>query len=468
MVSAAPDFNLPEQNEDNGTPVSDQLRDAIIFVPGLSQEYLDQSVDCISRKIVNALDRHTKEADAIYLARDAAEEEYREGLKARKRTILRKGPTAEQPFVDIYELKYEDELTKLYKAKKPISQAIALFLTLASNIFRVPNLLRGTGKTKREKLQIIYSMGILGIMTSYVILLIIAALSSVPNLSDKLPWTQKEVTISTYQDNSDESMNTVAQSIENAGEQQSLSTPESNPPPKTSNGMAESVMDFLRNVIVLLTGLGLLTSAQLKGFIKNAAIDYSCAIDYLSLAERKRAILGHLSLLVEHVAEVAPRYKRIHIISYSFGSLIALDALYSADGHCRRYDGVDSLVTIGCPFDLVRTCWPEYFADRVSPGNVKRRWLNIYNPVDVLGSNFRDDGLIGDARTGIEVQSGDHKEMLLPENMVLDKNLHINGLSFMNLLALRGLKVHACYWNPDDSGEISCFDEIIRGLYPGL
>jgi hypothetical protein len=442
-------------------------KDAIIFIPGLSQEYLDQSVDCISRKIVNALDRHTTDADATYLARDPTEEEYKEVLKTRRRTVVRRDLGNESPFLDIYEFDYEDELTKRCKDKKPISQAIVLLITLASTITKLPLLLKGQGKSSQEKFQILYSIAIVFIIASYTIILLIAAISSarvfVGNDGD-----QKKMVVSASKDVSTESKKSPLQSTKPEIEKQAESKVPETPFPNSPNSMWDSLMGFLRKLIVLFTGLGLFTSKHLKDFIKSAAIDYSCAIDYLSLGERRRAILGKLSLLVEHISEMSLKYERIHIVSYSFGSLVALDALYPTDEYCRRYDSVASLVTIGCPYDLVRTCWPDYFTRRINPQGVDRTWLNMYNPVDALGSNFRDNPMVESAQKGIELESGNGKTMLLPQNVVLGQDLHLNGLSLMNLLALRGLKVHSSYWDPDDKAEICCFDEIIRRLYPNL
>ncbi|MEN6623438.1 MAG: hypothetical protein ABFD50_18070 [Smithella sp.] len=392
-------------------------KDAIIFIPGLGRDYLDQSVDCISRKIANSLDRNAKDIKATYLAVDSPDEEYREGLKTKKRTIIRKDHDSEQPFTDLYELNYEDIFMKRYKEKTPIYQVLALGGTLLSNIVRIPYLLRGYAKSRREKFQIFFSLGILLIMIIYALLLVTAAASAIPGLNDII---QKYFSL-----------------------------------------------EILHKGIIIVTGLGLFTSLQLKNLIRDAAVDYSCAIDYLSLGERRRAIIGQLSLLVEHIRELY-QYEKIHVISYSFGSLIALDALYPNDEYSCHHDNIDSLVTIGCPFDLVRNCWPEYFKERICSGNLKRRWLNMYNPVDLLGSNFRNDEKIKEAETGIEVQSGNQKDILMPENLVIDKDLYINGLSLVNLLCLRGLKVHSCYWDPDDKAEISCFDKIIGRLYPDL
>jgi hypothetical protein len=92
----------------------------------------------------------------------------------------------------------------------------------------------------------------------------------------------------------------------------------------------------------------------------------------------------------------------------------------------------------------------------------------MYNPIDLLGSNFRNNEEINEAETGIELQADNQKVTLKPENLVIDRSLYINGLSLVNLFCLRGLKVHSCYWDPDDKAEISCFDKIVEKLYPDL
>ena len=443
-----------------GNAGTDQ-RDAIIFVPGLSREYLDQSVDCVSRKIANALERHAKAADAIFLARDSADAEYNEGegSKAKKRTIVCRNPGGEKPFLDIYELNYDDKLTKPCKDRKPISQAIMLLLTLASNVSRLPQLIRGAGKSRREKFQIVFSMGILGIFAVYAVMLILAALSAAPAGLDKIFGEEKRIEVAVSKDAGAESKNASPPS-EAAGTPKATVAKES--------GASGGIMDLLRNLIVLFTGLGLFTSKQLKDFIRSAAIDYSCALDYLALGERKRAILGELTLLVGHVGRNSQGYRKIHVVSFSFGSLVTLDAFFPADEYFPCYDGVDSLVTIGCPFDLVRNCWPEYFSGRSAPDAVQRKWFNIYNPIDILGSNFRNDDKADVPQFGIEIELENRTEMLVPDNVAVDRNRHLDALSFIHLVALRGLRVHTTYWDPDDKAELSCFDEIIKKLYPDL
>ena len=69
----------------------------------------------------------------------------------------------------------------------------------------------------------------------------------------------------------------------------------------------------------------------------------------------------------------------------------------------RALSTVKNLVTIGCPFDMVRTYWPNYFINRQRQSNAPVQWINIYAPLDVFGSNFRDDDKTDDAEQGIVV-----------------------------------------------------------------
>jgi len=466
MIDSTSDYITESTGTKSLANLTKQRRDAIIFIPGLCRSYLDQSVDCISGKITNALARQTREVNVNYVTGDASESEYMPGQKARKRTIVRRRLEEVRPFLDVYELNYEDDLTKHYKDRNPILQALALLLTLTTGFFRLPRLLIGRGKKANEKLQVLYSVSILGIIASYVVILILAALSTIPIFVGKLTLSEQKAQSSTNNRLvADKSEGNSVHVPKSGGERAAEPVTASAQTGNAASNPKGSLMDFFRNAIVLLTGLGLFKSKPLKEYIKTIAVDYTCAIDYLSLSERKRAILGKLSLLEAHIREAKPFHGKIHIISYSFGSLIAIDALYPYGYSHQSYEGVFSVVTIGCPFDLVRNCWPKYFTERMNPGNSERKWINLYNPIDVLGSNFRNDDKTDEAEIGIEVQADQGTTNVLPTNVVLEEGPHLNGLSIMNLFAMRGIRMHASYWNPEDLGEISCFDEIIKRLY---
>jgi hypothetical protein len=225
-------------------------------------------------------------------------------------------------------------------------------------------------------------------------------------------------------------------------------------------------VDALRSIIVFLTASGLLFSFQLKGVLKRLAVDFSCAINYLAIGDRKRSLMGQFSLLLEHLLEKQPQYRRIHLIAFSFGSLLAIDFLFPKEEFGRRVERVQNLVTIGCPFDIVRTYSPDYFTDRTGNYEVTfENWLNVFHPTDLLASNFRntdDDGK--EAQEGVYLATS---VLLKPDNLVFDQHFVPEEFSWINLLLVKGFRMHTSYWNGPDENEISCFDYILPSLFKG-
>jgi hypothetical protein len=81
---------------------------------------------------------------------------------------------------------------------------------------------------------------------------------------------------------------------------------------------------------------------------------------------------------------------KIHLLGYSFGSLLLHDAALphpNAQKRTEPFDATASLVTVGCPLDVVRLYYPKYTEGREAR-NATLKWKNIYNAADVLGSNL--------------------------------------------------------------------------------
>jgi hypothetical protein len=83
----------------------------------------------------------------------------------------------------------------------------------------------------------------------------------------------------------------------------------------------------------------------------------------------------------------------IHLLGFSFGSLVLFESLFPRPGALRSASpvaAVSSLTTIGCPIDLVRLYQPSYIARRAArrPG---LPWTNVFNTADVFSSNLRDE-----------------------------------------------------------------------------
>jgi len=90
----------------------------------------------------------------------------------------------------------------------------------------------------------------------------------------------------------------------------------------------------------------------------------------------------------------------IHLLGFSFGSLVFFESLFPRNGALRSsapVGSIASLTTIGCPIDLVRLYQPSFLADRTErrPG---LPWTNVFNTADLFSSNLRD---VDDASAGV-------------------------------------------------------------------
>ena len=156
----------------------------------------------------------------------------------------------------------------------------------------------------------------------------------------------------------------------------------------------------------------------------------------------RNRLSGGLQHLIDRIAQ-RPEVDQIHLVGYSFGSMVALETVYPHGARpAASLSIVKSLVSIGSPFDLIRMVRPNYAEGATLLEEVKPRWINIYQPIDVLGSNFRDDTDAREAVMGVSSYTG--------EKRVPDENLPWNPdlqLTAANLLMLRSLSVHAGYWD---------------------
>ena len=82
----------------------------------------------------------------------------------------------------------------------------------------------------------------------------------------------------------------------------------------------------------------------------------------------------------------------IHLLGFSFGSLVLFESLFPRPGALRSsapVASISSLTTVGCPIDLVRLYQPAYIANRTArrPG---MPWTNVFNAADIFASNLRN------------------------------------------------------------------------------
>lgn len=134
----------------------------------------------------------------------------------------------------------------------------------------------------------------------------------------------------------------------------------------------------------------------------------------------------------------------VHVLGYSFGSLVLYDALFPKDGTPDRIGrAVRSLATVGFLHDALMLYAPERF-ERRAPRTEGLVWRNVFIPSDVLGSNLHTSN---DTEAKPATVSG----------VAVDSRRYTDERpKWWDVLGARGFRMHGGYWDDPDSA--SCFD----------
>ena len=114
-------------------------KDAIIFIPGLGQGFVDQSFENIARRIALAFERQAKTPQSKFDVK-ITNESFGSGGQPQKNyqvaTILREDNNEEDrnnpravPLIDVYGFDYHSLLTKDYNSPNLLVNAVRLFLS---------------------------------------------------------------------------------------------------------------------------------------------------------------------------------------------------------------------------------------------------------------------------------------------------------------------------------------------------
>jgi hypothetical protein len=171
-------------------------------------------------------------------------------------------------------------------------------------------------------------------------------------------------------------------------------------------------------------------------------------VRYLERDREAASVALALDVEIDRVLDRHPSPPAIHILAYSFGSIVALDALFPrvprrAKGGDRVGTAVTSLVTVGCPVDFVRQFYPTYLEGR-TPRRADLPWTNVFLPEDLLGSNFLDD----DDHSGFESPpAGDDVFAIAGVRPSRSLAVGRERLTLKSLLSLEGVRIHGEYWD---------------------
>jgi len=450
QLSAQPEAAEPRK-------VSTVKRDAIIFMPGLFRGQVNQSIDNVCRRIAAALNRQAVTGKAAFVLSEGKDEDY-EGNKTRMITISRKDGQQETAAIDVYEMNYEQSLTGQYKKRSAILQSLAIGALLASNFGKLLGAIKKPSKSFSQKWHVLYAGFLFMVLAAYMIVLLVTAVLTVNE--------QVKANLNRGEGAGAGDTTAVAAGINRAG-RDSLQSGTRDVSQTSRGGTTPGWLRFLQMGVIVITALGLFTKTDLKQILSIVSAEATCAINYLNLGERSGVLAGQLSSLLEHIFQKSGNgtpYRDVHIMAYSFGSILAMDTLFPHNQPGERYRHINTLITIGNPFDFIRTYWPAYFNQRAAWKEAPRKWLNIYAAADVLGSDFIDEMNSERKEQGVELATGDPKR---PQSIRFGKARGLKEYSLLEKITLIGFKIHAFYWEGEQPYDVNCFDLIVKEMYAG-
>ena len=145
----------------------------------------------------------------------------------------------------------------------------------------------------------------------------------------------------------------------------------------------------------------------------------------------------------------------VHLLGYSFGGLPVFETMYPRTTSLlsnKPVQTVKSMVTIGCPLDLVRLYHPKYLKMRTGRKD-ELEWVNVFNGADIFSSNLDDE----DDSKGGEVQLLSPSGSSSTSFKATSERYLGEHLSVFRLLIIG--KIHSGYWG--QPGKASCFDRLV-------
>jgi hypothetical protein len=183
--------------------------------------------------------------------------------------------------------------------------------------------------------------------------------------------------------------------------------------------------------------------------LTKVAAEFATIDNYIQYGEQSQIIHGNLDALIEHIVENEEN-PTIHFHTYSFGSIIALDALFpiGTEPSDNIQNNINLLITVGAPYEFIDNYYPNFYTYRTDKISQKIEWINVYSTMDAFASNFRKDNKAGEAKYGIMGR----KEVPINLNYEIARREKYNLFSF---LTLKHITMHKSYWDDSKSGQ-SC------------
>ena len=210
-----------------------------------------------------------------------------------------------------------------------------------------------------------------------------------------------------------------------------------------------SFFKTISNYTLPITSLIIIFIPESNTLLTKVAAEFTTIDNYIQYGEQSQIIEGNLDALVEYIVENEEN-PTIHLHTYSFGSIIALDALFPIGTEpCNNIlNNIKLLITVGAPYEFIDSYYPNFYSERTDKMSEKIEWINVYSTLDAFASNFRKDNKAGTAQYGIL----DRKEVPINLNYEIARREKYNLFSF---LTLKHITMHKSYWDDSKSGQ-SC------------
>jgi hypothetical protein len=383
-----------------------------IYITGLGQTYNQESVEKYAARFKNELNYN---AIGTSFQLKTEKSTYYQDKECTVVSIFEQKNNKEEVIYKFYDFKYRDILLEKFNKYNILNKNIVLFFLV---IKKLPVLLKrlfffdGYSRTG----QTFYVFAIFFIISIAILFMIPSALIALMTLTSKIS--------------------------------------EINLPFKIAN------IDFTYFSVMFvmpMTTLLLIIIPNSKEMITSLATEFACVDNYIQYGEQSQIILGNLDLLIEHISETNPDSK-IHIHSYSFGSILALDLLYPLGNipSNNTLKNIELLITIGSPYEFIKAYYTNFYEHRCLDIDHKLQWINVYSIDDALATNFRKDAKIGAAQFGIKGSS------VKPQNINYEI-APVQSFGLINFMTLYHLKIHMHYWDTSTSGQ-SCLRMIFKEI----
>jgi hypothetical protein len=163
-----------------------------------------------------------------------------------------------------------------------------------------------------------------------------------------------------------------------------------------------SFFKTLSNYTLPITSLAIIFIPESSTLLTKVAAEFSTIDNYIQYGEQAQIIQGNLDALIEYIVEKEEN-PTIHLHTYSFGSIIALDALFplGTEPSENILNNIKLLITVGAPYEFINNYYPNFYTDRIDKMSQKIEWINVYSTMDAFASNFRNDNDVDVAQYGI-------------------------------------------------------------------